>query len=175
MSTEPETPMQKASDDSSKPGVGAFARWRKQMRGKQPNPVQAEARRQKQAARRPVTRIINIIKTVIAVSLWSMFSFAHVAVTAPYISYPYAQGVTVSFALMSAVLLHLWPTRTPQWRTLFWGYWIFGAVGALLLYLTLGPMALTIAWIVTFLFVLLRMNQNGRILLGLIREWREIR
>lgn len=175
MSTKPGTPTQKASEDETGPDAEKNARKRKQRKRQRPNPVELETQRQKQAARRPLARVLNGTKTVFAVGLWSMFSFAHVAVTAPYVSYPYAQSVTVSFVLMAAVLLHLWPTRTPQWRTLFWAYWIFGGVGGLLLYLSSGPMSLTVAWLVTFLFVLIRMNQNGRVLVGLIREWKELR
>ena len=94
---------------------------------------------------------------------------------APYASYVYAQGALFGMAVSSAVLIHLWPTRTPQWRTLFWAFLITSATGAMLLPLGAGRMALTGATLAGFGFVLLRMNQNGRKLMELVNDWRVLR
>lgn len=137
--------------------------------------MQEEARRQKKEHGTPVSKGLNVLKTAIALLVWTAVSPLQVAAIAPYVSWPYAQGLLVSIAVMSAILVHLWPTRTPQWRTLFWAFWITGAVSSPILYLGGGPNAVVAGALAACAFVFLRTNQNGRKLVGLIRDWRELR
>lgn len=120
-------------------------------------------------------RLLNAAKTVAAVVMWIVVGSIQVGVIAPYVSYAYAQGMLSSLALSSAILLHLWPSRTPQWRTLFWTFWLTGGTGATLLLLGAGTMALTATTIVGFTFVALRVNQNGRKIVRLVRDWWTLR
>lgn len=174
MSTKRKNPAGEASG-AQKPGTSLAERARKFKKRKRRSPVQEEARRQRRETTAPLRRGVNLGKTVLATLLWAMLIPVQITVIAPYISYPYVQGVVISIAVMSAILLHLWPTRTPQWRTLFWAFWITGAVGSITLYLGGGSSAVTVAALAASAFVFLRMNQNGRKLVGLIRDWRILR
>lgn len=174
MSTKRKNPAGEASG-TQEPGAAHAERTRKVRTRKRLTPVQEEVRRQRRETTSPIRRGLNLGKTVLATLLWAMLSPVQIMVIAPYISYPYVQGVVISIAIMSAILLHLWPTRTPQWRTLFWAFWITGAVGSITLYFGGGSSAVTIAALAASVFVFLRMNQNGRKLVGLIRDWKVLR
>lgn len=139
------------------------------------NPVEREKQRLRSERRGPLHGVLNGVKTVLAVLVWIALGGIHVVAVAPYVSYVYAQGALFGMVASSAILLHLWPPRTPQWRTLFWLFWITGMVGSTLLMLGAGRMALTVATLVGFGFVLLRLNQNGRKLVGLVQDWRTLR
>lgn len=165
--------MGEASGTKQESGASPTARTRKQH--PKGHPVYEETRRQRKEYGTPVGKALNFVKTAVAVIAWVAVSPLQVAAIAPYISWPYAQGLLVSIAVMSAALVHLWPTRTPQWRTLFWAFWLTGAVGAPVLYLGGGPNAVVAGALAACIFVFLRMNQNGRKLVGLIRDWRELR
>lgn len=139
------------------------------------NPVEREQKRLKAEYRSPTRGVVNAVKTVLAVLVWTVLGGVQVVVVAPYVSYPYAQGALFGMAVSSAVLLHLWPPRTPQWRTLFWAFWITGLVGSTLLLMGAGRMALTGATVAGYGVVLLRMNENGRKLVSLFKDWRALR
>lgn len=86
----------------------------------------------------------------------------------------YGTGIMagVGLAMGSALVCHLWPTRTSAWRTVAWTWVITISMGAMLLISGFGQYAVTIATTTGFLFVLLRANQNGRKLLGAIKTYR---
>lgn len=172
MSTKRKTPVRQAFGSRNPSEAQSTVRSRSKTRR---DPVKQEAKRQRRENPTPLRRALNGGKTLLALFVWAAVSPAQVVAVAPYIGYAYAQSVLVSFALMSAILLHLWPTKTPQWRTLFWAFWITGGIGTVLLFSGMGPMALTIATLAAFVFVLLRMNQNGRKLVGMIQDWRMLR
>jgi len=123
----------------------------------------------------PWGRALNGLKTAAATFVWIVIGPIQVAMISPYVSYTYAQAMLSSLAVSSAILLHLWPSRTPQWRTLFWAHWVTGFAGGALLLMEAGTMALTVATIVGFGFVALRVNQNGRKLVRLVQDWRTLR
>lgn len=163
----------KASDRSH--GV-LFRFWNRHR-----SPVEL-ARREYRARRRaewwqrsPLRPILNVVKTVLVLLLWTAFTPYLMIAVSPYVAYGYAQTTLFGLVLSSAILLHVWPTRTPQWRTLFWLFWLVAGVGSILLQLGAGTSALTSAVLVGFLFVLLRINQNGRKLLQQVRDWRAMR
>ena len=81
----------------------------------------------------------------------------------------------VGLAFFAAISAHLWPTRTPQWRTVFWAFIISILVGAFGLLGGLGRFALDLSLLLTILFVILRLNQNARRLLHLVKAYRVTR
>lgn len=155
-------------------GTSLVARMGRSLRGVD-TPVRREQRRRREARPSALREAINIAKTAAAALVWTVLGGIQVAAISPYVSYVYAQGMLFGMALSSAILLHLWPTRTPQWRTLFWAFWITGMTGSVLLMMGGGRMALTSATIAGYGFVLLRMNQNGRKLVELVKDWRAMR
>lgn len=168
------SPTQKASVTPTRPGAGIHSRFTSQQR-KPATPVEREKQRLREERHGPLAGALNLAKTVLAVFVWTVLGGIQVIAVAPYSSYTYAQGALFGMAVSSAILLHLWPTRTPQWRTLFWAFWITGMVGSSLLVMGAGRMALTGATIAGYGFVLLRMNQNGRKLVELVKDWRALR
>lgn len=174
MSVASNSPAQKASSAQRRSGRSLASRlFRRTSRPE--TPVDREKRRIRKSRPGPAHSALNGAKTLLAVFIWTVLSSVQVVIVAPYASYVYAQGALFGMAVSSAVLIHLWPTRTPQWRTLFWAFLITSATGAMLLPLGAGRMALTGATLAGFGFVLLRMNQNGRKLMELVNDWRVLR
>lgn len=163
------------ASDAEASRASPAVRAREEKKTKRADPVRDESKRQHREATAPIRRVLNLGKTALAAILWAMCTPAQVMVIAPYVSYTYAQGVLLCITLMAAILLHLWPPRTAQWRTLFWMFWIIGGVGAIVLYLGGGSASVTLAAVAAVAFMFLRMNQNGRKLVGLIRDWRALR
>lgn len=179
MNSKSKTPAQQAFDNKSKSSVWLAGFFRKARQ--QETPVERELRRQRQlekAERRKHSKlhyVLNILKTVATLTVWAWLTpFLMVAVT-PYVNYWYAETTLFGMAICSAILVHVWPTRTPQWRTLFWMFWIIAGVGSTLLYLGAGTMSLTASVLAGFIFVLLRINENGRKLWTMIQDWRQLR
>lgn len=89
---------------------------------------------------------------------------------APYVSYVSTYSMSLALMVVSAVVVHLWPTRTAQWRTLVWLFVLTGLVGVVLLPLV-GASAPPVAAVVGAVFVGVRANQNGRKFVGMVRDW----
>lgn len=174
MSTKRKTPEGEASDAKSSE-ASPSARLPRRPKTKRSNPVRDEVRRQRREASEPFRKGMNLAKTLLTAFIWLAITPLQVATIAPYVSYPHAQTVIASIVLMSVILLHLWPTRTPQWRSLFWAFWITGITGGTSLYFGAGPSSVTIAGLAASIFVLIRVNQNGRRLVRLVRDWRLLR
>lgn len=117
----------------------------------------------------------QVVRTILAASLWLGLTNIYVGLISPYSVYFSAQTMTVGLIISSAVVLHLWPPRTAPWRTLAWTAFLTASLGATLLTLGLGRHALSIVTIVAFGFVALRTNQTGRHLVGMFRTWRDLR
>lgn len=107
--------------------------------------------------------------------LWLCTLPVYVAFVSPYISYGYATIVMAGTALTAGALLHLWPSKTAPWRTLLWAYLLMAFAGSTLLQLGAGTLALTASAILGVVFVGVRVNQNGRKLVGMIQDWRALR
>lgn len=115
------------------------------------------------------------LRTLLMALLWLGFTPIYVALVAPYSVYTSAQTMCVGLVIASALSVHLWPTQTSPWRTLLWAAVLSGITGATLLPLGMDRGALMAATLVGFAFVALRVNRNGRRLVGLIRTWRAVR
>lgn len=174
MSTKRKTPEGEASDTKTSE-ASPFTRLRRRKTSKRTDPIRDEVRRQRRESTATARKGLNFAKTFLAAFLWLSATPLQVAAIAPYISYLYAQSVIACIVVMFVILLHLWPTRTPQWRTLFWAFWITGAVGGVCLYLGAGTVSVTLAALASSLFVLIRVNQNGRRIVGMIQDWRMLR
>ena len=85
------------------------------------------------------------------------------------------RSLGVGLAIFSMLAPHLWPTRTPPWRTVAWAFLLSLTVGANLLLLNAGRYALMAATLVGFGVVILRINQNGRELWKMFKTWRAVR
>ncbi len=138
--------------------------------------VQTATRRIGAVARRvPAVAFPQWLRTLVVALLWLGLVPIYASVLAPYVAYNSAQTFTVGLIMSSAIACHLWPTRTAPWRTLAWTAFIVSNVGMILLTAGAGRFALTGATIIGFGFVALRVNQNGRRLVNLVRTWRDVR
>lgn len=117
----------------------------------------------------------QITKTVLLVFLWLGFSPVYVRLIATYDRYLQAQTTVVGLAIFGGIAVHLWPTRTPPWRTIAWTMFLMMWAGMILLSLDTDRIALTGATITGFAVVLLRVNQNWTKLRELISTWRALR
>lgn len=114
-------------------------------------------------------------RTTLAVFIWIICIPLYVSVVAPYSAYIATTVMGLSLAVFSGLAPHLWKSRTPPWRTVFWTFVGSVAVAMPLLTSGTGRFAVVAATIVGFCIVLLRAGQNGRRLIGLIRDWRALR
>lgn len=139
-------------------------------------PVEQERQRRRADTRARIDRrFLQPAKTIIAATVWLGISPLYISTIAPYVSYWYASLLLPGLVVASAVLLHLWPSRTPPWRSLVWCFFLMGAVGSLLLQMGAGTMALTAAALAGTTFMGLRINQNGRKLWHMVQDWRAFR
>ena len=113
--------------------------------------------------------------TILAVVLWLGMVPVYIQLVAPYVSYLSASAMAVGLAISSGLACHLWPTRTPPWRTVALTALLSAMTGSVMLILGAGRVALTVATLVGFGFVALRANQNGRRLWRLVQTWRALR
>lgn len=109
------------------------------------------------------------LRTALVLFLWLGSMGFWVSVTTLYRSYPNGYMVGVGLALCTAIAVHVWPTRTPPWRTLAITGIGTAWLGSSLLLEGAGQYALTIAAVAGLLFVGARVNQNGRRLWRLAR------
>lgn len=114
-------------------------------------------------------------RTSLAVFLWLGTVPLHVSVISPYVAYLSAMSMSVGLAFFSGLAPHLWPSRTPPWRTVAWAWLLSMICGMTALTAGWGRYALTIATIVGFAVVIARANQNLRRLIDLFRTWRVMR
>ena len=115
------------------------------------------------------------LRTAIMVFVWLASLPLYVSVIAPYSAYLSAAFMGFCLAIFSGVAPHVWPSRTPPWRTVFWAFIGSIAVSMPLLTTGTGRLATVIATIVGFAIVILRAGQNGRRLVGLVQDWRTLR
>lgn len=109
------------------------------------------------------------LRTSVVAFIWLGLMAFWVGVTSMRSSYSSGYLVGVSLVLFTAIGCHVWPTRTPPWRTLVFTAILTMWVGAVLLLSGATQYALTISAMCGLLFVLARMNQNAR------RLWRVAR
>ena len=114
-------------------------------------------------------------RTATCVILWLGMTPIYIGLIAPYSAYSSAIMMTLGLALFAGLAPHLWPSKTPPWRTVWWAWAASWVVGLTLLTTGLYAFALMGATIVGFSVVLLRANRNWSHLRGLIRSWRALR
>lgn len=143
------------------------------MRRRKPQVVLAQVGQ----ASRTIRRVLfpQWLRTVLVATLWLGITPVYVGLIAPFSVYSSAQTMCVGLVISSAISVHLWPPKTSPWRTLLWAAMLSVMTGATLLPLGMGRNALMAATLVGFVVVALRVNQNGRRLVGLIRTWRTLR
>ena len=115
------------------------------------------------------------LRTFLMVFLWVGSTPFYVALIAPYVAYLSATVMTVGLAIFSGLAPHLWPSRTPPWRTVFWAWFLSATMGMTVLTMEWGRYALTVATLVGFTVVVARSNQNARRLIELFKTWRAMR
>jgi hypothetical protein len=117
--------------------------------------------------RRHVSRAISLIfpqwlKTAVVTLLWLALMLPWVSVTSLYSRFGSGLMVGVGLALFAAIAAHVWPTRTPPWRTVAITAVFTTWLGSTLLIAGLAGYALNITGLVGCLIVLVRINENGR-------------
>lgn len=115
------------------------------------------------------------VKTVLAVLFWIVSMPIYVSTIAPYSAYVSAYAMGNSLAIFSGLAPHLWQSRTPPWRTVFWAWFASTFVAIPLLVAETGRLAVVAATLVGFAIVIARAGQNGRRLVNMIRDWRAMR
>jgi hypothetical protein len=139
-------------------------------------PVEPFRRPARWAARRWLGRVFGQpLRTILVVLLWLGLMVPYVSVVATYAGYSSAAVMGFGLAVFSGIAVHVWPPRTAPWRTVAWAMVVSAFVGAQLLLLDAGRFALTGAMLTGFAIVLLRINSNGRRLVGLVGAWRRLR
>lgn len=112
------------------------------------------------------------VRTALIALLWLGVSPIWVAAVSGTSNESGALMACVGLALFAAIGTHVWSTRTPPWRTLFWAFFLSIGVGAFGYLGGLGRFALDAAILVAVVFVVLRLNENGRRLVHLVRAYR---
>lgn len=102
------------------------------------------------------------LRTTIVAALWLGAMAYWVSLTSVYASYGSAYLAGIGMVLFGAIGGHLWPTRTPPWRTLAWASLLTIWTGSTLLLAGAGQYALTGATILGIVFIVARVNQNAR-------------
>jgi hypothetical protein len=139
-------------------------------------PLTASRRPVRWTARKWAGRLVGQpVRTALVVFVWLGFMIPYVGVVAVYSAYGSALIMGMGLALFAGIAVHVWPTRTPPWRTVAWAAFTSALTGAELLLVGAGRLALTGAMLVGLTVVLLRINSNGRRLVGMFRTWRTLR
>lgn len=117
--------------------------------------------------RRTAGRVIRIIfpqwlKTLLVTLVWLGLMSPWVSVTTLYTRTGNGAMVGIGMAVSTAIACHVWPTRTPPWRTVAFTAFFSAWLGSTLLLAGFLGYGLTVTHIVCALFVLARVNQNGR-------------
>lgn len=115
------------------------------------------------------------LRTLLAVILWLGSVPLYVSAIAPFVAYMSATIMAVGLAVFSGLAPHLWPTRTPPWRTVAWAWLTSILVGMTVLTMEWGRYSVTIATIIGFAVVIGRANQNARRLVNVFKTWRVMR
>lgn len=123
----------------------------------------------------PSTIFPQWLRTALVTLLWLGSVPVYIQLISPYVTMRSAVTMAVGLAMFAGIGPHIWPTRTPPWRTTMWALFLSAITGMALLTLGAGRLALTGATFVGFGIVLLRINQNGRKLWDLFQTWRHIR
>lgn len=115
------------------------------------------------------------LRTLLVVTLWLGSVPIYVSLISPYVAYLSAIVMSVGLAIFSGLAPHVWPSRTPPWRTVAWAGILSTVLGLTALTMGWGRYSLTIATIVGFTVVIARANQNARRLIDLFKTWRVMR
>lgn len=114
-------------------------------------------------------------RTVLAVVIWLGTVPMYVSAVSPYVSYLSATVMTVGMGMFAGIAPHVWPSRTPPWRTVGWAWLVSMISGMTVLTMGWGRYAVTVATLVGFAIIIGRANQNARRLVRLFRTWRAMR
>lgn len=115
------------------------------------------------------------LRTSLAVFIWVGSVPLYVSLISPYVAYLSAMVMTMGLAMFAGLAPHLWPSRTPPWRTVGWAWLLSMLAGMTALTMEWGRYSLTIACLVGFAVVVARSNQNARRLIELFKTWRVMR
>jgi len=115
------------------------------------------------------------VRTTLAMLLWLSTGLLWTAAVSGLAGDLGAGLVYIGLGFFAAVGAHVWPTRTPPWRTLFWTWCITIGLGSNLALLGLSRLSLTLSMIVGLGFILLRLNENGRRIGRLVKTSRQVR
>lgn len=115
-----------------------------------------------------------MVKTILFCLFWLGISPIFIRLIAPYRDYPSAQMGLVGLIVFGGIAVHLWPTRTPPWRTMAWAMFAMIPLGSFALTLGWGSYALTLCTFVGFFIILCRVNSNLRRFMGMVRTWRDL-
>lgn len=117
----------------------------------------------------------QMLKTALVAMFWVGLSPIYVQLIATYRGYFEAQVTVLGLAVGGGIAVHLWPTKTPPWRTLMWSLALSMITGMIALTLGADNTALTVSTIVGFAVIALRTNENWSRLRELVRTWRVLR
>lgn len=115
------------------------------------------------------------LRTALVTLMWLGLMNVYVGLIAPYSVYTSARTMGIGLAIATAILTHLWPTRTSPWRTSAWIVLVSTVLGSMFLQAGLGRFSLAAVTIVGFGFLALRVNENGRKLWDAFQTWRALR
>lgn len=115
------------------------------------------------------------VRTIVVVMAWLAVMIPYVRAVSLYVSYDSALLMGVGLAVFSGIAVHLWPPRTAPWRTVAWAAIASAVAGAHLLLAGAGRFALTGSMLIGLVVVLLRIDSNGRRVIGMYRTWRSLR
>lgn len=115
------------------------------------------------------------LRTTVAVILWVGMINLYTGVISTYNVASSARTMGIGLAIFTGIACHLWPTRTPPWRTVAITGIMTAFLGANALSLGFDRFALALVTVVGFGFVLLRLNQNARKIWSLFQTWRLLR
>ena len=102
------------------------------------------------------------LRTLIATFVWLGLMVPWVSVTTIYTQFGSGVMAGVGMALFAGIAGHVWPTRTPPWRTVVIVALFTAWLGSTLLLAGLGAYGLTITGLAGCLVILMRINENGR-------------
>ena len=141
-----------------------------------PRRASPTARRVSRVRRVLSTRVFpQPVRTVLALLLWLSLGLIWTVAVSGLNGDLGAGLVYIGLGFFAALGAHAWPTRTPPWRTLAWTFAITIGLGSNLSLLGMGRLAVTISMLAGALFILLRLNENGRKIVGLVKASREAR
>lgn len=117
---------------------------------------------------------VQLLKTALLCLAWIGIAPMYVHFLSTYSGYLSAQLMVESVAIFGGIAVHLWPTRTPPWRTIAWAMIVMMVTGILSLSLGAGELSLTLVTLAGYAVILGRINSNFQRVWGLIRTWRSV-